>query len=235
MSHNITVEGGTSVRLPTAGKYCDRDIIVTATGGKDDRFEKFLSNILTSFEDDTITTVKTYTFYQSTGLQSLRMSKLTTIPVGFCYGATNLITVDLPEATDRIQNQGFAGCTNLKNVNIPKIQRFVNYAFQNCTSLEILDLSSNFYSFGGGAALSNCTGLKALIMRKADKIVTLGNKNNLTGSAIESGTGYIYVPRALVASYQSNTNWSIHATQFRALEDYTVDGTITGALDLTKI
>ena len=32
MSHNITVEGGTSVRLPTAGKYCDRDIVVTATG-----------------------------------------------------------------------------------------------------------------------------------------------------------------------------------------------------------
>jgi hypothetical protein len=30
---NITVEGGKSVRLPTAGKYCDRDIVVTATGG----------------------------------------------------------------------------------------------------------------------------------------------------------------------------------------------------------
>ena len=33
MSFNITVEGGTSVRLPTAGKYCARDIIVTAEGG----------------------------------------------------------------------------------------------------------------------------------------------------------------------------------------------------------
>lgn len=33
MSFNIEVEGGTSVRLPTAGKYCDRDIVVTATGG----------------------------------------------------------------------------------------------------------------------------------------------------------------------------------------------------------
>lgn len=33
MSHNITVQGGTSVRLPTAGKYCDRDILITATGG----------------------------------------------------------------------------------------------------------------------------------------------------------------------------------------------------------
>lgn len=32
MSHNITVAGGSSVKLPTAGKYCDQDIIVTATG-----------------------------------------------------------------------------------------------------------------------------------------------------------------------------------------------------------
>ena len=31
--HNITVEGGSSVRLKTAGKYCDRDIVVTSTGG----------------------------------------------------------------------------------------------------------------------------------------------------------------------------------------------------------
>lgn len=33
MSHNITVEGGKSVRLLAAGKYCDRDIVVTAEGG----------------------------------------------------------------------------------------------------------------------------------------------------------------------------------------------------------
>lgn len=30
---NITVQGGTSKRLLTAGKYCDRDIVVAATGG----------------------------------------------------------------------------------------------------------------------------------------------------------------------------------------------------------
>lgn len=30
---NITVEGNTSKRLKTAGKYCDRDIVVTAEGG----------------------------------------------------------------------------------------------------------------------------------------------------------------------------------------------------------
>lgn len=32
---NITVDGGSSVRLPTAGKYCDRDIVITAKGGSD--------------------------------------------------------------------------------------------------------------------------------------------------------------------------------------------------------
>ena len=30
---NVNVESGTSVRLQTAGKYCDRDILVTAEGG----------------------------------------------------------------------------------------------------------------------------------------------------------------------------------------------------------
>ena len=31
--HRITVKGNSTVRLPTAGKYCDRDIVITAEGG----------------------------------------------------------------------------------------------------------------------------------------------------------------------------------------------------------
>jgi protein-tyrosine phosphatase len=34
MSFNIEVEGGKTVRLTTAGKYCDRDIVVTAKGAE---------------------------------------------------------------------------------------------------------------------------------------------------------------------------------------------------------
>lgn len=46
MSFNITVEGGKSVKLPTAGKYCDRNIIVTAKRGGSDTSDA------TATEDD---------------------------------------------------------------------------------------------------------------------------------------------------------------------------------------
>jgi hypothetical protein len=39
----------------------------------------------------------------------------------------------------------------------------------------------------------------------------------------------------LVDEYKAATNWSTYAGRIRALEDYTVDGTITGELDESKI
>ena len=39
---NITVEGNSSKRLKTAGKYCDRDIVITAKGGEQTYFLKSL-------------------------------------------------------------------------------------------------------------------------------------------------------------------------------------------------
>ena len=44
------------------------------------------------------------------------------------------------------------------------------------------------------------------------------------------------MPRALIEEYKADANWSsFELIQFRALEDYTVDGTIMGELDETKI
>ncbi len=46
--HKITVESGTSVRLPTAGKYCDRDILITAEPGESSAEE---ITVFTNLED----------------------------------------------------------------------------------------------------------------------------------------------------------------------------------------
>ena len=76
--------------------------------------------------------------------------------------------------------------------------------------------------------------LTSLILRRTIRI-NLMNINALSKTPIANGTGYIYVPKALIEDYKVSTNWTTYADRFRALEDFTVDGTITGELDETKI
>ena len=99
----------------------------------------------------------------------------------------------------------------------------------------ITEISDNHITSIGGSAFRGCRGLTTLILRNTEKVCTLLNTSALSSTKIASGTGYIYVPAALIDSYKAASNWSTFAAQFRALEDYTVDGTTTGALDEAKI
>jgi hypothetical protein len=114
---------------------------------------------------------------------------------------------------NRITNVGmyaFYDCKGLETVVLPNVISIAEYAMAQCSALLILSLSNS-------------------------TVVTLENANALSGTPLANGTGYIYVPSALVPEYQVATNWNTYATKFRALEDYTVDGTVTGELDKGKI
>lgn len=108
-----------------------------------------------------------------------------------------------------ISQSAFGGCTKLKYVNLPNANEIKEEAFVECEALKTFILSSE-----------NICILRSRVF---------------DSTPIKSGTGYIYVPRALLDSYKTATNWSTYANQFRALEDYTVDGTVTGELDESKI
>jgi hypothetical protein len=105
-------------------------------------------------------------------------------------------------------------------------------SFVRCSKLTTVRLSS--ITNLGEAAFHSCSKLTMVIL-SAETMATLMNTNCFQATPIANGTGYIYVPRALVDSYKAATNWSTFANQFRALEDYTVDGTVTGELDESKI
>ena len=117
-------------------------------------------------------------------------------------------------------------------------------SFGTCANLTFMDLPVCTYI--GSGAFSQSSNFATLILR-SETMCTLANEDAfLAGwpggyTDIKDGTGYIYVPRALLSDddaakdYRRATNWSAYAAQFRALEDYTVDGTITGELDETKI
>jgi surface protein len=116
--------------------------------------------------------------------------------------------------------------------------------FQNCSKVLKIDISkfTSKATHSNGYFCGSCYILKALIIRSfGDKYVL--NSNSFSGCYWLLGTyhktynpnteqGYIYVPREMIATLQNETNWS--TMQFRALEDYTLDGTTTGEFDDAK-
>lgn len=209
--HNITVEGGKSVRLLTAGKYCDKDIVVTAEGGGGaELVASLLDGTIVELECDA-TKVRQYMFDNCAKLKKIVLPKATSIAA---YGAY--------------------GCDVLSDVQMPSLQSVGNYAFSKCTSLEKFDMAAGVSSIWS-YVFNGCTALKTLILRRTASICSMGVANCMTNTAIAKGTGYIYCPSSLLDAYKAATNWSTYAAQFRALEDYTVDGTVTGELDASKI
>lgn len=158
-------------------------------------------------------------------------STVSTIGHGAFKECQKLAHIDFPNATT-IDSYAFQGADALTNVVFPKVETIYSNAFYECSKLTSIDFPTA--KTINVNAIRSCSKLTALIIR------TVGTCCTLAGSAfsttpIANKTGYIYVPSALVEEYKSATNWSNFATQFRALEDYTVDGTITGALDESKI
>lgn len=164
--------------------------------------------------------------------------------VGYAFfQRNNLKTVDFPLATS-IDSTAFHSCTRLTTVDFPTVTSISNNVFSGCSKL--VNVGFSLVESIGSSAFSNCYNLTTLILRSTTR-ATLSNTNAFNNCYHFHGTvnatynpdglkdGYIYVPKALIEDYKAATNWSNFATQFRALEDYTVDGTITGELDETKI
>ena len=97
-----------------------------------------------------------------------------------------------------------------------RISKIGQRAFHNCTALTVVDVPN--VATIEAYALSECTALEALILCNSE-IATM-DKYALVNSGIAKGTGFVYVPSALVAGYQAATNWSAYAAQIRAIEDY---------------
>ena len=104
--------------------------------------------------------------------------------------------------------------TTYTNSRVTSIATCAFYSWRTLQKADFSNLSKiNTYAF------TNCSAMTALILRKTSRC-NLSSTNALQGSSVASGTGYIYVPRSLVSSYKTATNWSTYANQFRAIEDY---------------
>ncbi len=132
-----------------------------------------------------------------------------------CYKVTS---ADFPNVT-AANGYVFYGCTALETVNMPSLGTMESYGFQGCTKLTRLDFPSLIRIQAG--MFYECESLSSLILRRSDDICYLNSLVQVFDKTpIANGTGYVYVPRALVDQYKVATNWSVYADQIRAIEDY---------------
>lgn len=134
--------------------------------------------------------------------------------------SNSIIDRTISEIADNILTSvgqsAFRTCSALVMVNFPNVTSTGIAAFYSCSSLSKADFAS-CVSFGNNS-FYGCAALTALILRNSEQVSSI--VGNLAGTAIATGTGYIYVPAALVDAYKSTTGWSTYASQIRAIEDY---------------
>ena len=216
-------------------------------------FQKYVDNTLTEFKDNTITNVGERAFGYRLALETIDLPNVTTVGDSAFSQCEELKTVNLPLVTyagshafsgvgleniyfpsvETAKTQCFNGMPNLISVKLPKLSR-AEKPFTYCYILRVADFSA--LSFVTESMFDNCKSLIALILRRETRCGF--SASAISASAIDTGIGYIYVPSNLIEEYKtyfSNANMQIYVNQFRALEDYTVDGTITGELDWNKI
>ena len=219
----LATQGGSTVTpnateqtVVEAGTYVTGDIKVAAveSGGYEDGVEAVLNGTLTEVTSQA-TEVRQYIFY-NTGLTHASFPNAKTIGSYAFYSCDNLTGVDMP-LVETISTSSFYMCLGLLSVTMPKLKATASNCFGNCTKLAKADFSA--LTEIKASTFPNATKLTALILR-GSTVVTLANVSAFTGSAIKSGTGYIYVPSALVDEYKAATNWSTYADQIRAIEDY---------------
>lgn len=194
-----------------------------------------IEGTITEFNDNVITKAGNYAFYYS-NLTSVNLPNATTFGTN-AFAYSQVTNVNLPLASSFGQSS-FMGCYNLTSLALPSLGT-VNSSIRSCSKLKVVDLAkaTGLISY----CFDSCSVLDVVILRSST-LCTNGGGNNFQYTPFGSGKagGTLIVPRALVTEYPNATNWSYDLAQntnnrILALEDYTIDGTITGEIDWDKL
>ena len=145
--------------------------------------DSIVDRSITVFNDDLVVSLGSSAFYSCSALTSVNLPNVTSISSSAFYGCSKLESVNLPNVTS-LGSSAFYSCSALTSVNLPKVTSIANNAFSNCSVLTTLILrSSTVCTLSGTSAFNNAP------------------------FAVGKAGGTVYVPQALIESYQTATNW----------------------------
>lgn len=189
-----------------------------------------------------IQSIGQYCFYYVNVLSNINVSKVITVGVNAFVSAfkENVIYLELPELVTLGGDSEFRNNAGIKSFKAPKLKNLSQQTFAynaNCeeyflplaeimgkntflSNISLVSLSlPSIKQINGTNVFKDCGALTSLILA-GEYVASLGSTTSFTNTPIANGTGYIYVPSALVNDYKGATNWSAFADQIRALEDY---------------
>ncbi len=215
-------------------------------GGGEDYLAGRITNTLVEYTNSDITNVTQYAFYACNTLKKIMLPKVVSVgdnSFRACkaiekYDFRSVVTINqngFYEATiGDVTDDNFSalyeiykgGLRSTKIVNFVKPNSTVKFhatCMESNNLLKKVDVraivwGNNNQSLGFAY---NCNAFDTFIIRRTDAVnVWCGWSGGFSGTAIGNGTGYIYVPSALVDSYKAATGWANWAEQIRAIEDY---------------
>ena len=216
----VDVSGGGTDNLPTfisnqqLGAFTFTDSSFVDQQFREKKFTSLsLPNLVTSQKDNmfTLATIGTLNlpslkvcrnnYFTHLYTSSLSLPNLETCGAS-AFQECTASSLSLPKFVNATGQTAFKNMRNLVEIDLPLCTTPGNWSFEECIALTKVD-------FGVLTTLpqgifNKCTALDVLILR-SQTMVSLANINafnNMNGKAVT-----VYVPSALISSYQSGTNW----------------------------
>lgn len=232
VANAIRTKGGTSANLAFPTGFISA-VEAIETGGGGEWTTDGVANGTEPNGDITITasvsTIIERAFYRRTRITSVTIVGDPLIGNYAFEQCSGLTAISVPNLT-RLNRTAtataihvFNGCSNLTVVAFPMLANVMDsYNFQNCTRLTTADLGKCTRI---GATFPGATALRTIILRRTGAICALAQSGASGVGGIYNNPldSVIYVPSALIASYQQATNWStlynLNNDIFQPIED----------------
>lgn len=190
-------------------------------------------NISGEYTNNLIKNIGASSFKSCTNLEKISSTSITSIANQGLYGCTNLKEFDFPNLKKLSAGSVFQSCSSLVSAYCPNVEGTVGAnSFNACTSLEKAYFKN--ISTIGGTNFNGDTKFSEIVINRITP-PSLSNVNAFTNTPIAKYYGYIYVPRQSLETYKNATNWINFSSQIRAIEDWTIDGTLDGNLDINRL
>ena len=125
----------------------------------------------------------------------------TTIGDSAFYDCRSLTNINIPDGVTTIGGSAFYNCSSLTAVNIPDgVTTIGDSAFYNCYSLANVNIPDSVTTIGD-SAFSGCSCLTDIVIKGNPDLANVNAFSNIYGDYL------IYVPRAKLNWYSTETNW----------------------------